>query len=570
MAIFFNGRLWETPATMSQVYDGQMYNKNLSVGNVLAIIGRSEGGEPMKPLRFGSIPEARRVLRSGPLLDAIMKGFDPSAETFAPTEIIGVRINPARKSSADLLDADGRPTIGLESTDYGLYTRAIRAKVEAGTLRGLKLTTSLQSGYYSADNIEREAFSIHYTGSEATATMSVDDGIVKLYAPAGTLVETIDLTIFPTVQELVDRINSVTGFIAYSGDRSEEKPTLNGLDHVTAVDVKTAMYSARADLQAAIDWLNGVTEGFITAKRYPNVGKPPAVTNWVSLLGGSDGEVTMNEWQQVYEMLQSEDVQWVVPLTPSPAVHAMNDAHCTYMSNVAGKERRGIVGGSSGVTDDEGIAAARLLNSDRTAYCHLGYYDYDERGRLTLFEPYMLASLIAAAFSGVNPGTTLTNKSLKVRGLERKLRNPTDTDRLIRGGVLCVEDTKTGFRVVKAITTWLTNANFNRVEISVGVALDFVARNVRNALDGLRGSKGNPTTMALAFSKTETTLAELARPEPSGPGVIAGNGFDPAFRNITVSISGDVMRVEFECSPVVPINFIPVVIYTGMLTTSNT
>ena len=76
--------------------------------------------------------------------------------------------------------------------------------------------------------------------------------------------------------------------------------------------------------------------------------------------------------------------------------------------------------------------------------------------------------------------------------------------------------------------------------------------------------------MALAFSKTETTLAELARPEPSGPGVIAGNGFDPAFRNITVSISGDVMRVEFECSPVVPINFIPVVIYTGMLTTSNT
>lgn len=571
MPLFFNGRLWETPATMSLVDDSRMYNKNLSVGNVLAVIGRSEGGEPLTALAFGSIPEARRALRSGPLLQAIEKAFDPSSETFGPTTVIGVRVNPATKSFAEVLTADGVPCIEIESTDYGLYTGAIRFKIEAGSLSGYKLTTQQANGYFSADNIERAAFDIHYTGAADSATITVTDGAVKLYAPADTLVADIDLTAFVTIQELVDRINSTSGFQSFVGDRSADKPALQGLDHVTDQDVKTAVFTVRADLQACVDWFNSVQEGFITATRKPNVGKPPAFSNWVGLTGGSDGNVTMAEWQQAYDVLQSEDVQWVVPLSPSPAIHAMNDTHCAYMSNIARMERRGIVGGSSGASDDEAIEAAKALNSDRTSLVHLGYYDYDARGRLVLFEPYMLAALLGGAFSGVNPGTALTNKSLKIRGLERKLRNPTDTDKLIRGGVLCVEDTtRRGYRVVKSITTWLNNNNYNRVEISVGVALDFVARNVRNALDPLRGAKGNPQTMALAFSRAETTLIELARPEPSGPGVIVGDDLNPAFRNITVSLDGDVLRVEFECSPVIPINYIPVVIYavpySGQLT----
>lgn len=562
MPLFFNGRLWETPATMSLVDDSRMYNKNLSVGNVLAVIGRSEGGEPLKALAFGSIPEARRALRGGPLLQAIEKAFDPSSETFGPSTVIGVRVNPATKSFADLLTADGTPCITLESTDYGLYTGAIRSKIETGSLSGRKLTTQQGNGYFTADNIERAAFTIQYSGAEATATITVTDSAVKLYAPAGSLAADIDLTAFVTIQEVVDRINSTSGFYATVGDRSAEKPALQGLDHVTDQDVKTAPFTVRADLQAVVDWFNSVQEGFITAKRCPNVGKPPAYTNWVGLTGGSDGNVTMAEWQSAYDALQSEDVQWVVPLSPAPAIHAMNDTHCAYMSNIARMERRGIVGMASGSSDDEAIKAVKALNSDRTSLVHLGYYENDARGRLQLFEPYMKAAVIAGAFSGVNPGTALTNKSLKIRGIERKLRNPTDTDKLIRGGVLCVEDTSgRGYRVVKSITTWLNNNNYNRVEISVGVALDFVSRNVRNAIDPLRGAKGNPTTMALAYSRTETTLIELARPEPSGPGVIVGDDLNPAYRNITVSLDGDVLRVEFECSPVIPINYIPVVIY---------
>ena len=102
MPVFFNGRLWVSPATMSVVDDSAMYNRNLSVGNVVALIGKSVGGEPAKALRFGSASEARAVLRDGDLLRAVEKAFDPSAQTAGPAPVIAVRVNPALRSSLTL------------------------------------------------------------------------------------------------------------------------------------------------------------------------------------------------------------------------------------------------------------------------------------------------------------------------------------------------------------------------------------------------------------------------------------------------------------------------------------
>jgi hypothetical protein len=279
------------------------------------------------------------------------------------------------------------------------------------------------------------------------------------------------------------------------------------------------------------------------------------------LAGAVDGTVTNTEWSNAFTVLQSSDVQWVVPVSSDPSIHAMADAHVAFMSNVGRMERRAICGTPAGTSDAAAIVLAKALNSDRTSLVHLGYYDYNAAGALTLYPPYLLAALLAGAFSGVNPGTALTNKTIKVRGLERKLRNPTDTDALINGGILAVEETSSGFKVVKSVSTWLVNDNYNRVEVSTGVALDFVARNVRQALDVLRGEKGNALTLARAKSIVTGTLTELARQEPQGPGVLAGDDANPAFKNVSVSLAGDVLRVEYQCSPVIPVNFVLVSIF---------
>jgi len=559
MSVFFNGRLWVSPVTASVVDDSAMNNTNVGVSNVLAIIGKSEGGQPFTALSFGSATEARATLISGESLKAIENAFDPSAQTTGPSTIIFVRVNPALQSSLNLLDANGNVAINLVSQDWGLHTNGIKVKIESASLVGSKVTSQFGNNYYSADNIHKNALSVHYTGAAATATIAINADTVTLVYDSTTTA--IDLNTYKTVGSLVDRINAEAGFSAAVLDGNIETPALNGLDFVAAQDVKSTSFTVTGNLQAIVDWMNSMGEGYVTATRAINAGLVPVNIPFSYLTGGTDGMVTMNEWQQAYDALQSVDAQWVVPISSNPALHAMNDTHCSYMSNIARMERRGIVGGDIGTTDLQAIAAAKMLNSDRTSYTHLGFYDYDVNGNLTLYPPYIMAGLLAGMFSGVNPGTALTNKEVKIRGIERSLRNPTDTDILINGGVLCVENTKKGYKVVKSITTWLINNNYNRVEVSVGVACDFTSRAVRDAVDDLRGAKGSPSLLADAVSRAETALRQLSVPEPMGPGVLVGDKLNPPYKNITATLSGDVLRIEYQASPVIPANYILLVMH---------
>lgn len=561
MPVFFNGRLLTTPTTASVVNDEAMRNQNLSVGNIAAFVGSSSGGAPKTDLRFASPSQAKKVLRSGELLEAVLKAFDPSDETGAPAEVIAVRVNPAVQSELVLAGASSADVIKLKSIGYGLGENQVNVKIENGTLLGKRVTIQRERSYFTGDNIGRAALSVKYTGAETTAQISVTGTTVTLAAPAATTVATIELVDFPTVGALVDRINAVAGFQASVEGRSDTQPSLNALDFVTDQSVKTTAFTVRADLQAIVDWFNGTNQDLVRAERMAGAGSLPSNIPFTYLAGGADGITTFNDWADAFESLQRVNVQWITPISPDAAIHALSDTHAAFCSDQLRKERRSICGTAAGMENDDAMDAAKALNSDRTSLVHLGYYDYDLSGKLVLMPPYMTAAMIAAAFSGVNPGTPLTNKTVKVRGLERDLINPTETDELINAGVLCLENTEAGYKVVKSISTWRQNDNYNRVEQSCGFALDFTVRNVREAVDVLRGGKGNPLLLSRAVSIAQSTLAELARQEPEGPGVLAGDADSPAYRNIKATLEGDVVRLEFECSPVIPANYILVTVY---------
>lgn len=555
MSVFYNGRLWVTPAVMSMVDDTAMFNRSAGVGNALAIVGSAQGGEPFKALRFASPEEARAVLIGGEGLKAVEKAFDASAETGGPSEVIFIRIDPATQASLALKNSSAADVIDLKSTAFGRGANATKVKIESGSVSGKKLTTQVGNKLFTQDNVARRAFSVSYTGANATATLDVTSTAVTVTAGAATV---IDLADYPTISALVERINSVAGFTAAVLDNNGEKPTLNALDGITAGNVKSLTVNVTADLQAIVDWFNGETEGFVNATRKAGAILVPANLPFTYLAGAADGVASNTEWQKGFDALQTIDVQWVVPISSNPAIHAMTDVHVNYMSNVARRERRAIVGGALGASDADAILAAKAINSDRTSYVHLGVHDYNAAGVLTLYPPYIAAALLAGAFAGVAPGTALTNKSVKIRGVERALRNPTDTDALINGGVLCIEAVQGGYRVVKSITTWLNNQNYNRVEVSVGVATDFVVRSVREAVNDLRGRGASPQLLAEAKSRADSKLRELAKPAPMGPGVIVGDAASPAYRNLTTSLVGDFVSVEFQASPVIPANYVGV------------
>lgn len=569
MAVFFNGQRLVTPVTASAVNDDAMQSQNLTVGNALAIVGKSTGGKPKTALAFGSPEQARRALRSGELLDAVMKAFDPSDDTGAPSTVYAVRVNPAVQSVLALKDAADAAVINLTSANYGQADNLIKVKVESGAISGKTISVSYGTDYLHGDNIGRAALSVRYTGAEATAILAVAADKLTLTAGSTDPVE-ISFADFSTVASVVDKINSLGSYTAQVLDRSDNMATQNGLDFVTAQDVKTAVYTVRADLQAIIDWFNSVAFEYVTASRPDAVGKVPANIPYTFLAGGTDGNTITTDWYDALVALQNKDVQWVSAASGDPAVHALIDTHVDFASGTLRRERRAILGTALGTTDAQALEAAKALNSKRTSLVHIGHYAYDLSGQLVLREPYMTAALIAAGFAGTNPGTPMTNKSLKVQGLERDLLNPTDTDELLLGGVMPVENTDTGYKVTQSITTWLGDQKYNNREQSCGAALDFTVRNAREALDVLRGTKSNPLLLSRAAAITKSTLTQLAREEPQGPGVLAGDAASPAFRNISAAIEGDVLRVQFECSPVIPNNYILVTVYAKPYSGSTT
>jgi hypothetical protein len=549
--VFFGGRLLTTPTSASVINDDAMRPQSPATGNVVAFLGRSTGGLPKQAMRFGSPKEAEDMLVSGELLTAILAAFDPSAETAGPSVVVAIRVNPALQATGTIQGAGSVDQLTLTSVNYGLRENNLKYKVEAGSVAGRRYTVQRGTDYWTADNVARAAFQVQYSGGQASAVMTISNSQVVLSAPTGTAVATIDLTTFATVQDLVDNINTVTGFAAAVLDGNDTAPTLNGLDSVTNVDVKTAAYVARADLQAAVDWFNGNAQGQVRATRAAGAGLIPAVATFKYLTGGTDGSTIMDDWAEAFEELQRNDVQWLTPVSGDPAIHAMADAHAAFMSGIVGKkERRAICGMPAASSDSAAMAAAKALNSDRTSLVHIGEYNYDLSGKLVLYPPYIVAARIAGAFSGINPGTPMTNKTLKIRGVERVLRNPTDTDVLIDAGVLCIEDTEDGYKVVRSISTWLINDNFNRVEVSCGAALDYTVRSVRTACDTLRGKKGSPLLLKSAISLAEGALRECARPEPQGVQAII------AWKNVTAVLEGDVVRIQYEASPAIGVNFV--------------
>lgn len=560
MTVFFDGQLLVTPGTASAVNDDAMQSQNLTVGNVLAIVGKSAGGQPKTALAFGSPEQARSVLRSGELLDAVMAAFDPSDDTGAPSTVIGVRVNPAMQSSLALKGAANATVINLASTNYGKADNAIKVKIEDGSLSGKNISVSYGTDYLTGDNIGRAALSVHYTGTETTAKLTIAADKLTLTAGSTAAVE-IAFADFGTVSAVVDKINSLGGYTAEVLERSDNQATLNGLDFIADQDVKTDEYTVRADLQAIIDWFNSVAFDYVTAARATAVGTLPVNIPYTFLSGGSEGNTVSTDWYDALVKLQTKDVQWVTATSGDPAIHAMVDTHVDFASHKLRRERRAVCGTPLATTDAQALAAAKALNSKRTSLVHIGHHKYAITGQLELRPAYMTAALIAAAFAGSSPGTPLTNKSLKVQGLERELLNPTDTDPLLLGGVLPVENTDTGYKVVQSITTWLGDQKYNNREQSCGAALDYTVRTVRQALDPLRGGKSNPLHLSRVAAATKTALTELAREEPQGPGVLAGDAASPAFRNIKASIVGDVTRVQFECSPVIPNNYILVTVY---------
>jgi len=309
-----------------------------------------------------------------------------------------------------------------------------------------------------------------------------------------------------------------------------------------------------ADLWAVKNWFNQNSQYVGASYSVGATGGAPSNTaSPVFLSGGSEGTASFSDWQRGLNLLKKARVNSVVVLTPDPAVHAAQDAHCAYMGGIGRSERDAFVGiMNAGMTDvatkDEAKAQIIDLNSRHTRAVAQAIERYDTAGERREFTPPFYAAITAGMQAGSPVGTPLTHKYVNVLSIRQHSSwNPTDdADEMINAGLSFLENVESvGRRIVRNVTTHLSSNNIAFVEGSVNQAVNFATFNFRTNMEASVGKKGFAGTINAAKGVAVGTM-----------GLLVDATILVTWRSLAIELVVDVLEVSVEMAPVLPINFV--------------
>lgn len=487
--VYYNGKFTSVPSVLATVNTTGLASPNINNPTVVAIVGQGTGGVPGVPMKFVTPTDAVTLLRGGDLLTGVLRAFNPSDANPGASQVIAVRVDPASQATATLKDSTTANSVVITATNYGATDNLISVGVSAGTVSGLKATIAYLTQSYVRDNLGDNALTIKYSGTGATtATVEVTyaEGVGTLTTAITGDAETPPLTLllasYPTVQSLVNYINSQHGYTAVvTTNNPNEAPTLDAV--TTPESIMTTAVTLTANLQAFVNGING-NQPLVTAAIASGGDLPPTTTALpVYLTGGLDvGDLhldgtansgftvtTTNDWIPALNSLVNTNALPIATMSSDPTVWAalltfINTNTSTFLP------RRGYVGAALGAHTTNlttYVADVQALNSDRIVFAPQGFSDYDDvSGLLKTYPPYIYAAVLAGLQSGQAIGNSITNLSVRGLGLEW---NPTasELELAIENGI-CISavNINTGtIRVVRGISTWLQDDNYYRTEV---------------------------------------------------------------------------------------------------------
>jgi len=149
MSPTFNGKFFRVPQVSIKTDISGLTSTALAPGGIVAMLGSAEGGEPNQVTRFTDPISAANVFRGGDLLDAATAAWQHGAQIIYLT-----RIGDATQSTLTINDASSAAVVTFTSKDYGAYTNDIRAKVEAATTSGSKITIQFYDSLTNRTTLE--------------------------------------------------------------------------------------------------------------------------------------------------------------------------------------------------------------------------------------------------------------------------------------------------------------------------------------------------------------------------------------------------------------------------------
>ena len=482
----------------------------------------------------------------------------------------------------------------LTSNDYGIQTRQIRVSIGTGA-GSLGKAVSVQYGtvliskaavYQKAINVALVDASSTYTA----ATLAIAGTVLTLVltpSVGSPTTTTFDLTVYTTLQSIVDALNNFGHGVAAAVTGLSASGSSLQLDEVSAAGIRVT-----SSLDPGVDFFanNLAIMNFLTATGLVTatpgaVRKAPDNTAGFVYLGsdnvlhlGTDygrddsnnirSGLTTQDWSDALDAMLTIDCSVITAASPDSTVHAMLQTHVDQASSLSvRKERVAVVGGDSGETISQAENRAISLADPRVMLCWPAVLDADTSsstaGATVVIPPYLLAAQLGGMFCGGGIADPLTHRYITAIATELRL-TPEQIDELLDSGVCPIEVVPgRGIRVVQSRSTWTADDNFRNNEISVMRTTDELIKRVRSTADDrLVGRIISSDMLQACVSLTQVVLQQAQR-----DGIITGT---PAFQNITASSDGDLVSVDFECFLALPANFIAITAhvqpFTGLAT----
>lgn len=521
----------------------------VSAGN-LCILGTANGGKPNTVYEFGSVADARTVLGSGSLLEGIAYAFNGSND-YVPQKVMAMRVNQGTQAELKLKSGDAE-VLQLTAWDYSAQTNQLKLKIENGTVENSKkLTVVFKDSTIEHDNIVKQ--SIQVLGSLTSPTVTIDSTSIVLTGTdenGETITETINFNDFPTINEVVTKINDTDYFTAIAQDTNENALS-SELDTVSGIDITEPVYlysnyKAFKDVLKSIEYISNV-EDVGTSRVVPDN------TPFVYFTGGGSSNASIDDWASALGELESHDVQIIATPSTDEDVQVLIANHCTLMSSTINrKERTCWLGGPLNQTDEEALSKARSFNNKLVSYVVDTVISANPiTGTTETIPGAMLGCMLAGIESAMAVNMPLTNKALKLIGFA-KTRSLPNMEKLIKGGVVVCNpspDDVSNYVVIRSLTTYQADDLISNERSMTREDL-YMNRDLRK-----RFSKpiGMPNT--LKPSSILATLNDAAKDWASAGMIIPSDSNENVW-NKAVKIDGDKIYITFSRYLTAPLNFV--------------
>lgn len=586
-------------------------NTGLATTGVIALVGEADSGPDYSAIANKDLsdvlftPDQLGAMRSlfggGNLVEAFNAAVQPFNETGltgGPTAIYCIKTNKgtgasaAAKATIALRDGAATKLADITAKGFGAYGKNINVSVVTGSIDPVTsikpISLTVKNGTISESFSVNTKAALKFVATGGTTSITVTATTINIQSTVGALNQTVTLSDYETLKDLVAKISTVVPSAAavctiQSADLTYVNPvglldrgaftaTSGGADgYVSVCGYEIAQLASQSvDFSPTYDLPVLSSDAYLGST---------ATTTEAPLAGGVTGVSTQADIKAALAKLENVRLNFVVPLfsadgpitaasTPNPSytidtVIADTVTHVMNMSKIKARRNRqaflSYAPAGGNYSDVKSFVSGSLANTPYQYRASMAFQNVqviDSSGTSTTFAPWMVATLAAAAQSvaGYRP---IFNKAINCSAIFDPTGFNEQYEDALLSGLLVMRLSDSGFSqtFLSDQTTYLfpdNNFVYNSIQAVYGA--DVIALTLQQQMQTFVGQSVADVTAGVALGFMKSVLSNLLRNKWISPSSDAPAGF----KNASISINAPVMNVSVEVKESTGIYFVPI------------